>query len=165
MSGELSPALEVHEGGGIEVRMDAFEGPLDLLLYLIKRQNLDVLEINVAEITKQYMTYIEMMQAIELELVAEYLVEQYGDTDVRIALAGRSLSKLEGVRSELARIRPDAAELPLLTGDSFDLEALTPAAEEIGITPEMVATPLEEIPESPCPTFQRARYERALAAG
>ena len=58
----------------LEVILEAFEGPLDLLLYLIKRQNLDVLEINVAEITKQYMSYIEMMQAIELELAAEYLL-------------------------------------------------------------------------------------------
>ena len=58
----------------LEVILEAFEGPLDLLLYLIKRQNLNELEINVAEITRQYMTYIEMMQAIELELVAEYLL-------------------------------------------------------------------------------------------
>ena len=58
----------------LEVILEAFEGPLDLLLYLIKRQNLDILEINVAEITRQYMGYIEMMKAMQLELVAEYLV-------------------------------------------------------------------------------------------
>lgn len=58
----------------LEVILEAFEGPLDLLLYLIKRQNLDVLEINVAEITRQYMGYIEMMETIKLELVAEYLL-------------------------------------------------------------------------------------------
>ncbi|NRB41911.1 MAG: segregation/condensation protein A, partial [Pseudomonadales bacterium] len=50
------------------------EGPLDLLLYLIKRQNLDILEINVASITKQYVEYVELMDAIEFELAAEYLV-------------------------------------------------------------------------------------------
>ena len=58
----------------LEVILEAFEGPLDLLLYLIKRQNLDILEIKVAEITQQYMDYIDFMQDIQLELAAEYLV-------------------------------------------------------------------------------------------
>lgn len=58
----------------LEVFLEAFEGPLDLLLYLIRRQNLDILEINVAEITRQYMTYIDMMQAMQFELAAEYLL-------------------------------------------------------------------------------------------
>ncbi|WIO75641.1 ScpA family protein [Porticoccaceae bacterium LTM1] len=58
----------------LEVFLEAFEGPLDLLLYLIKRQNLDILEINVAEITRQYMNYVEMMEAMQFELAAEYLL-------------------------------------------------------------------------------------------
>jgi segregation and condensation protein A len=58
----------------LEVILEAFEGPLDLLLYLIRRQNLDILEINVAEITRQYMGYIDLMSSIQLELAAEYLV-------------------------------------------------------------------------------------------
>jgi len=58
----------------LEVFLEAFEGPLDLLLYLIRRQNLDILEINVAEITRQYMGYIGLMESIQLELAAEYLV-------------------------------------------------------------------------------------------
>ena len=58
----------------LEVFLDAFEGPLDLLLYLIRRQNLDILDIPIAEITKQYTGYIEMMQDMKLELAAEYLV-------------------------------------------------------------------------------------------
>jgi len=58
----------------LEVILEAFEGPLDLLLYLIRRQNLDILDIDVAEITRQYMGYIELMASIELELAAEYLV-------------------------------------------------------------------------------------------
>ena len=58
----------------LEVILEAFEGPLDLLLYLIRRQNLDILEINVAEITRQYMSYIDLMSTIHLELAAEYLV-------------------------------------------------------------------------------------------
>jgi segregation and condensation protein A len=58
----------------LEVFLEAFEGPLDLLLYLIKRQNLNILDIPIARITEQYMTYIDMMQEIKLELAAEYLV-------------------------------------------------------------------------------------------
>ncbi len=58
----------------LEVILEAFEGPLDLLLYLIRRQNLDVLEIRVAEITQQYMQYIELMSTLQLELAGEYLV-------------------------------------------------------------------------------------------
>ena len=58
----------------LEIFLDAFEGPLDLLLYLIKRQNLDILDIPIAEITDQYIQYIEMMTDLRLELAAEYLV-------------------------------------------------------------------------------------------
>ncbi|MEO8400381.1 MAG: ScpA family protein [Gammaproteobacteria bacterium] len=58
----------------MEVFLDAFEGPLDLLLYLIKKQNLDILDIPIAEVTRQYMEYVELMKEISLELAAEYLV-------------------------------------------------------------------------------------------
>ena len=58
----------------LEVFLEAFEGPLDLLLYLIKRQNLDILDIPIAEITRQYMEYVELMKEMRLELAAEYLV-------------------------------------------------------------------------------------------
>ena len=58
----------------LEIFLEAFEGPLDLLLYLIKRHNIDILEINVADITDQYMAYVELMHASQFELAAEYLV-------------------------------------------------------------------------------------------
>ncbi len=58
----------------LEIFLDAFEGPLDLLLYLIKRQNLDILALPIAQITQQYMEYIELMKELRLELAAEYLV-------------------------------------------------------------------------------------------
>ncbi len=58
----------------LEVILEAFEGPLDLLLYLIRRQNLDILDIPIAEITRQYIDYIELMKDLRLELAAEYLV-------------------------------------------------------------------------------------------
>jgi segregation and condensation protein A len=58
----------------LEVFLEAFEGPLDLLLYLIRRQNLDILDIPIAEITRQYMAYIGMLGELQFELAAEYLV-------------------------------------------------------------------------------------------
>ncbi len=58
----------------LEVFLDTFEGPLDLLLYLIRRQNLDILDIPIAAITKQYIAYIDMMAGMRMELAAEYLL-------------------------------------------------------------------------------------------
>lgn len=58
----------------LEVYLEAFEGPLDLLLYLIRQHNLDILDIPMADLTKQYMGYVEKMQAIKLELAADYLL-------------------------------------------------------------------------------------------
>src|SRR5512141_3350659 len=58
----------------LEVFLEAFEGPLDLLLYLIRKQNINVLEIPMAELTRQYLGYVEMMRRTQLELAAEYLL-------------------------------------------------------------------------------------------
>ena len=58
----------------LEVILEAFEGPLDLLLYLIRKQNIDVLDIPIAKITAQYMDYVELMSAMRLDLAGEYLV-------------------------------------------------------------------------------------------
>jgi len=58
----------------LEVVLEAFEGPLDLLLYLIRRQNVDVLDIPIAQVTEQYMRYVSLMKDLRLELAAEYLV-------------------------------------------------------------------------------------------
>lgn len=58
----------------LSVILEAFEGPLDLLLYLIRKQNMDILEVDVCEITKQYMEYIDIAQAMKFELAAEYLL-------------------------------------------------------------------------------------------
>lgn len=58
----------------LKVFLEAFEGPLDLLLYLIRKENIDIADIRVAEITRQYVEYIELMQDMQLELAGEYLV-------------------------------------------------------------------------------------------
>ena len=58
----------------LEVILEGFQGPLDLLLYLIRKQNIDILDIPIAEITRQYMEYVELMRQLHLDLAAEYLV-------------------------------------------------------------------------------------------
>lgn len=58
----------------LEVFLETFEGPLDILLYLIRKQNLDILNIPIAEITRQYIAYIDMMKELKMELAAEYLL-------------------------------------------------------------------------------------------
>lgn len=58
----------------LEVFMDAFEGPLDFLLYLIRRQNIDILQVDVASLTQQYVAYVDAMRMLKLELAADYLV-------------------------------------------------------------------------------------------
>src|SRR3982751_2370313 len=58
----------------LEIVLDAFEGPLDLLLYLIRKENLNILDIPMAPLTRQYLEYVEIMRTKNLELAAEYLV-------------------------------------------------------------------------------------------
>lgn len=70
---ELPPDLYIPPDA-LEVFLDIFEGPLDLLLYLIRKNNLNVLDIPMAELTRQYMEYVDMMRAHQLELAAEYLL-------------------------------------------------------------------------------------------
>ena len=61
-------------GDALEIFLETFEGPLDLLLYLIRKQNINVLDIPMAELTRQYLGYVEMMRRTQLELAAEYLL-------------------------------------------------------------------------------------------
>jgi segregation and condensation protein A len=70
---ELPPDLYIPPEA-LSVFLDAFEGPLDLLLYLIRRHSLDILDIPMADLTRQYMEYVEMMRTTQLELAAEYLL-------------------------------------------------------------------------------------------
>jgi len=91
----------------LEVFLEAFEGPLDLLLYLIRRDNIDILDIPVAEITRQYMGYVELMKVARLELAAEYLVmaAMLAEIKSRMLLPrpGESEAEEEDPRAELIR--------------------------------------------------------------
>lgn len=123
----------------LEVFLEAFEGPLDLLLYLIKRQNLDILDIPIAEITRQYMGYIELMKDLRLELAAEYLVmaAMLAEIKSRMLLPRpASLDEEEDPRAELVRrlqeyerfkkAAQDMDELPRIERDIFPVAAEPP---------------------------------------
>jgi segregation and condensation protein A len=92
----------------LEIFLEAFEGPLDLLLYLIRRQNVDILHIPIAEITRQYTQYIELMQDLQLELAGEYLVMAATLAEIKSRMLlprppGEGDSGEEDPRAELVR--------------------------------------------------------------
>ena len=90
----------------LEIILESFEGPLDLLLYLIRRQNLNILDIPIAEITTQYMAYVEVMRKQNLDLAAEYLVMAalLAEIKSRLLLPQReSVDDEEDPRAELIR--------------------------------------------------------------
>ena len=124
----------------LEVFLDAFEGPLDLLLYLIKRHNLDVLNIPIAEITRQYMEYVEMMKELHFELAADYLVMAAMLAEIKSRmLLPRPVSEdedEEDPRAELVRrlqeyerfktAAEDLNELPRLERENFQVSVSVP---------------------------------------
>ena len=126
----------------LEVFLEAFEGPLDLLLYLIKRQNLDVLDIPIAHITKQYMTYIDLMDSMRFELAAEYLLmaAMLAEIKSRMLLPRpESTDDEDDPRAELVRrlqeyerfkqAAEDLDEIPRQERDSFVARAEAPPIE------------------------------------
>ena len=124
----------------LEVFLETFEGPLDLLLYLIRRRNLDILQVPVAEITRQYMSYIELMQALRLELAGEYLAMAAMLAEIKSRLLlprGEEVAEEEDPRAELVRrlqeyeqIKSAAeslVELPRMERDIFAARPERPA--------------------------------------
>jgi len=135
----------------LEVFLDAFEGPLDLLLYLIRRQNLDVLDIPIAEITAQYMEYVDVMKDLQLELAAEYLVmaAMLAEIKSRMLLPRREEEGEEGEdpRAELVRRLQEyerykqAAEnidgMARLNRDIYEVEVDTPDVAVVRKAPDV----------------------------
>lgn len=122
----------------LEVFLDTFEGPLDLLLYLIRRQNLDILDVPVAEITRQYMSYIALMQELRFELAAEYLVMAAWLAEIKSRLLlprpAAAADDEDDPRAELVRrlqeyerFRQAALELDALPRLERDVFAAAPA--------------------------------------
>ena len=133
------------------VFLEAFEGPLDLVLYLIKRQNIDVLNIPIAVITRQYMEYIHLMEKLELELAAEYLVmaSMLAEIKSRMLLPRPTESSDEDdPRAELIR---RLQEYEQFKKASEDLDALDRLEREIHLT--NIEIPTFEI-DMPLPEVQ-----------
>lgn len=130
----------------LEVFLEAFEGPLDLLLYLIRKQNIDILDIPVADITRQYMGYVELMKTVHLELAAEYLVmaAMLAEIKSRMLLprSSEAVEDEEDPRAELIRrlqeyerFKQAAEELDDLPRVGRDLQVpLLPAPQARGRT-------------------------------
>lgn len=136
----------------LRVFLETFEGPLDLLLYLIRKHNLDILTINVAEITRQYIGYLDLMQDLQIELAAEYLVmaallaeiksrsllprhaalDEEDETDPRAQLISRLL---EYERFKTAAEQLDA--LPRQERDVFPVNSALPNLESRVLHPEV----------------------------
>jgi segregation and condensation protein A len=133
----------------LEVILEAFEGPLDLLLYLIRRQNLDILDIPIAEITRQYVDYIELMREMRLELAAEYLVMAAILAEIKSRLLLPRPPSEEGIeedpRAELVRrlqeyerfkkAAEDIEALPRLERDTALASAFVPDKAVIRLPP------------------------------
>jgi segregation and condensation protein A len=124
----------------LEVILEAFEGPLDLLLYLIRRQNLDILDIPIAEITRQYVEYIELMHELRLELAADYLVMAAMLAEIKSRLLLPRPPVEEGVeddpRAELVR---RLQEYERFKKAAEDIEALARQDRDFSIASAFVA--------------------------
>ncbi len=140
----------------LEVFLETFEGPLDLLLYLIKRQNLDILDIPIAEITRQYVEYVELMKELRLELAAEYLVmaamlaeiksrmllprpeTEGGEEDDPRADLVRRLQEYERYKQAAEALEA----LPRVGRDIFEARVLAPYAEAVKVQPKVTVDDL-----------------------
>ena len=135
----------------LKILVEAFQGPLDLLLYLIKKQNIDILNINVGEITDQYMAYVELMESSQFELAAEYLVmaAMLAEIKSRMLLprqedleAEEDDPRMELIRrlQEYERFKKAAAqldELPRMNRDFHRAIATPPKMERVTIDPDV----------------------------
>ncbi len=135
----------------LEVFLEAFEGPLDLLLYLIRRQNLDILDVPIAQITSQYMEYIDLMKDMRFELAAEYLVmaAMLAEIKSRMLLPRPPSEETEegDPRAELIRrlqeyerykkAAEDVDELPRVGRDVFETSAQAPDLKLIKAHPDV----------------------------
>lgn len=134
----------------LEVILEAFEGPLDLLLYLIRRQNIDILEIPIADVTQQYMEYIELMGQMRMELAAEYLLmaAMLAEIKARMLLPrAESVDEEEDPRAELVRrlleyeqfklAAEDLEKLPRMQREIYPVESDLPDVEQSKPEPDV----------------------------
>jgi len=151
----------------LEIFLEAFEGPLDLLLYLIKRQNIDILNINVSDITDQYMAYVDLMDIDQFDLAAEYLVmaAMLAEIKSRILLPRQKLDETEEADPRMQLIRrlqeyerykqaaEDLDELPRMDRELYLAGAALPEIERVVADP---AVNLQDILLSLAQVLRRA---------
>jgi segregation and condensation protein A len=130
----------------LELVLEAFQGPLDLLLYLIRKHNLDVLDIPMAELTRQYMGYIEMMRQNRMELAAEYLLMAAVLIEIKSRMllprpAKSAEETTEDPRAELMRRLLEYEQMKLA---AQKLDALPQAERDFGIVQVLVENTLRE---------------------
>ena len=154
----------------LEVFLETFEGPLDLLLYLIRRHNLDILDIPVADITRQYMDYLALMEAMQLELAADYLVMAAWLAEIKSRLllpksVAADDDEPDDPRAELVRrlqeyqrfkqAAEDLDRLPRLGRDVFTLGVAPPERDQDKPLPEVG---LDELLTALGEVLRRAEY-------
>lgn len=145
----------------LEVFLEAFEGPLDLLLYLIRRQNLDILDIRVADITHQYMQYVELMKALHFELAAEYLVMAAMLAEIKSRmLLPRPESEEEDSDDPRAELIRRLQEYERFRQAAEDIDALPRTDREI-FPASAVAPPMDR--QQPLPELELKELLLALA--
>ena len=155
----------------LEVLLDSFAGPLDFLLYLIKKQNLDILDINVAKITQQYTSYIDLMNAMQVELAGDYLVmaaylaelksrmllprpeEQAEEVDPRAELIKR-LQEYQRYKEAAEKID----KIPRLDREIFAANAKLP---EFTTEAPLIDVPLQELTFALAEVMRRAEQSQA----
>jgi segregation and condensation protein A len=150
----------------LQVFLEAFEGPLDLLLYLIRRQNLNILDIPILKITQQYMQYIELMRDLRLELAAEYLVmaAMLAEIKSRLLLPRPQLENVETdprmdlVRrlQEYERFKTAAENLDTLPRVGREISLAQARPERVEVQAVLPVPHLRELLESFREAMQRA---------
>ncbi len=153
----------------MKVFLSAFEGPLDFLLYLIRKQNIDILDIPITEVTRQYMEYIDLMQDLSLELAAEYLVMAAILAEIKSRMllprVADSENAEEDPRAELVRrlqeyerfkqAAQDLEQLPRTDRNTFLVEA---DSDHIDIIKPVPHVELRDLVQALVEVLKRAEY-------
>ena len=154
----------------LKILLDTFSGPLDFLLYLIRKQNLDILDIDVAKISQQYTSYIDLMDAMQIELAGDYLVmaAYLAELKSRMLLPRPEEQEEEDPRAELIRRLQEyqrfknAAEkidmLPRLDRDFYAAQAQLP---EFALEMPLAEIPLEDLSFALSEVMRRVEQSKA----
>lgn len=142
----------------LAVFLEAFEGPLDLLLYLIRRQNFDICDIPIAQITEQYMAYVELMKDFNLDLAAEYLLMAAMLAEIKSRLLLPRQSVVEEEEDPRAQLMRQLQEYEQCKQAAVELDALPRLGREHG-----VAHTVADFPLPPRPLPQVSLKELLLA--